>query len=110
MYWKTFSNTSGNALKIVNNKNGPNLNLHKSVVTCMITRIIARGNTFCKSTRDTKKSNSSVIRQKGESQNGCFKKTKHVEFSEKTNISNPLIRVRVRTPFCLITDQLTTLN
>ena len=25
----------------------------------------------------------SVIRQKGESQNGCFKKTKHAEFSEK---------------------------
>ena len=32
--------------------------------------------------------NSSVIRQKGESQNGCFKKTKQVKFSEKTNISN----------------------
>ena len=28
-------------------------------------------------------SNSSVIRQKGESQNGCFKKTKHAKFSEK---------------------------
>ena len=27
--------------------------------------------------------NSSVIRQKGESQNVCFKKTKHVKFSEK---------------------------
>ena len=27
--------------------------------------------------------NSSVIRQKGESQNGCFKKTKHAKFSEK---------------------------
>ena len=26
---------------------------------------------------------SSVIRQKGRSQNGCFKKTKHVKFSEK---------------------------
>ena len=25
----------------------------------------------------------SVIRQKGESQNGCFKKTKHANFSEK---------------------------
>ena len=34
-----------------------------------------------------------------ESQNGYFKKTKHVKFSEKTNISNPLIRtptVRIR--------------
>ena len=30
---------------------------------------------------------SSVIRQKGKSQNGCFKKTKHAKFSEKTNIS-----------------------
>ena len=25
----------------------------------------------------------SVIRQKGESQNGCYKKTKHAKFSEK---------------------------
>ena len=66
---------------------------------------------------------SSVIRQKGESQNGCFKKTKHVKFSEKTNISNPLIRTPtcayqgVRnfrffgktfwdSPFCLITDDI----
>ena len=28
---------------------------------------------------------SSVIRQKVESQNGRFKKTKHIKFSEKTN-------------------------
>ena len=34
--------------------------------------------------------NSSVIRQKGESQNGCFKKTKHTKFSKKPNISYPL--------------------
>ena len=27
--------------------------------------------------------NSSVIRQKGESQNGCFKKAKHAKISEK---------------------------
>ena len=33
-----------------------------------------------------------VIRQKSESQNGGNKKTKHAEFSEKTNISYPLIR------------------
>ena len=26
---------------------------------------------------------STVVRQKGESQNGCFKKTKHAKFSEK---------------------------
>ena len=32
---------------------------------------------------------SSVIRQKGESQNGCFKKTKHVEFSEKRTFLTP---------------------
>ena len=37
---------------------------------------------------------SSVTRQKGESQNGCFKKTKHAKFSEKTNISFLLIRTR----------------
>ena len=29
---------------------------------------------------------SSVIWQKGESQNGCFKKTKHAKFSEKKNM------------------------
>ena len=29
------------------------------------------------------KDTSSVIGQKGESQNGCFKKTKHAKFSEK---------------------------
>ena len=28
----------------------------------------------------------SVIRQKGESQNGCFKKTKHAKFAEKRMI------------------------
>ena len=30
-----------------------------------------------------KKASTSVIRQKVESQNGCFKKTKHTKFSEK---------------------------
>ena len=34
----------------------------------------------------------SVIKQKGESQNGCFKKAKHVNISEKINISYLLIR------------------
>ena len=33
--------------------------------------------------------NSSVIRQKGESQNGCFKKTKHANFSEKRIFFTP---------------------
>ena len=37
--------------------------------------------------------NTSVIRQKGKSQNGCFKKTKHAKFPEKTNISYPLMFV-----------------
>ena len=36
---------------------------------------------------------SSVIRQKGESQNGCFKKAKHAKF-RKTNISYPLGHTR----------------
>ena len=39
---------------------------------------------------------SSVIRQKGESQNGCYKKTKHAKFSE-TNISYSLIHTRACT-------------
>ena len=34
-----------------------------------------------------KTQNSSVIRQRGESQNGCFKKTKHDKFSEKRKCS-----------------------
>ena len=33
-----------------------------------------------------------VIRQKGEFQNGYYKKTKHTKFSEKKNIYYPLIR------------------
>ena len=33
--------------------------------------------------------NSSVIRQKGESQNGSFKKTKHAKFSEKRTFFTP---------------------
>ena len=32
---------------------------------------------------------SSVIRQKGESQNGCYKKTKHDKFSEKQTFLTP---------------------
>ena len=35
---------------------------------------------------------SSVIRQKDESQNGCFRKTKHVKFSEKRTFFYPMIR------------------
>ena len=37
---------------------------------------------------------SSVIRQKGESQNGRFKKTKQAKTFRKTNISYPLIRTQ----------------
>ena len=37
---------------------------------------------------------SSVIRQKGESKNGCFKKTKHVKFLEKRTFLT-LIRTRM---------------
>ena len=32
---------------------------------------------------NTQKLENTSVRQKGESQNGCFKKTKHVKFSEK---------------------------
>ena len=38
--------------------------------------------------------NLSIIRQKGESQNGGNKRTKYAKFSGKTNISYPLIRTR----------------
>ena len=31
----------------------------------------------------------SVIQQKGVSQNGCFKKTKHAKFSEKRTFISP---------------------
>ena len=46
--------------------------------------------------------NLSVIRQKGESQNRCYKQTKHAKFSEKTNISYPLIRTSTYPTFFLI--------
>ena len=40
---------------------------------------------------------SSVIRQKGESQNGCFKKAKHVKFSKKRTFLTPwYAHLRVR--------------
>ena len=37
----------------------------------------------------TCKHNASVIRQKGESQNGCFKNKKHAKFSEKRTFLTP---------------------
>ena len=49
--------------------------------------------TFCAVSRYLLNLNLSVIRQKGGSKNGCFKKTKHVKFSEKNpEISYLLIR------------------
>ena len=46
----------------------------------------------------------SVIRQKGEFQNGCFKKTKHAKFSEKRTFLTPLYtHVRVHLPILFIT-------
>ena len=39
--------------------------------------------------------NSSVIRQKGESQNGCFKKTKH-EFRVMINVHQTLERWKMK--------------
>ena len=47
----------------------------------------------------------SVVRQKGESQNECFKKTKHAKFSKKTNISCPLMRSRTCDDFWKITKE-----
>ena len=37
----------------------------------------------------SKNSNSLVIRQKGESQNGCLKKAKHAKISEKQTFLTP---------------------
>ena len=53
--------------------------------------------------------NSSVIRQKGESQNGGNKKTKHAKFSDKKTFLTPwYAHVRLPLfgdwPFCFITD------
>ena len=45
---------------------------------------------------------STVIRQKGESQNGCFKKTKHAKFSEKRRFLTPWY-AHVRLPMCIPT-------
>ena len=38
--------------------------------------------------------NSPVLKQKGESQSRCYKKTKRAKFSKKTHVSYSLIRVR----------------
>ena len=52
---------------------------------------------------------SSVIRQKSESQNGDSKKIKHVKFSEKTDISYPLIRTHMFFFFCHLRFEIRTI-
>ena len=52
----------------------------------------------------------SVIRQKDESQNGCFKKTKHVKFSEKRTFLTAWYNTFWESPFCLITDDIPPVN
>ena len=47
---------------------------------------------------DTIDHNTSVVSQKGESQNGCFKKTKHVKFSQKRTFLTPCF-VFLKLPF-----------
>ena len=50
---------------------------------------------------------SSAIRQKWESLNGCFKKTKHAKFPEKRIFLPPWYALMFwDSPFCLITDKL----
>ena len=52
--------------------------------------------------------NPSVISQKGESQNRCFKKTKHAKFTKKRTFLTPWYsHLPVwDSPFCLITEEL----
>ena len=45
---------------------------------------------------------SSVIRQKGESQNGCFKKTKHAKFSEKRTCAYQGVRKFLENLACFV--------
>ena len=44
IYWATFNNTSGNVLKIATEKMVQNF--HKSMVTCMVTHMVTRGNAW----------------------------------------------------------------
>ena len=46
--------------------------------------------------------NSSVIRQKDESWNGCFKKTKHAKFSEKRTFLTPISFFEKFVVFCFL--------
>ena len=62
--------------------------------------------TYCviRFTSKLNKQISSVMRQIGKSQNGCFKKTKHAKFSKKQTFLTPWIAHD--SPICLITDDL----
>ena len=51
--------------------------------------IISQAQIFDQMVQKFFKKNSSVIRQKGESQNRCYKKTKHAKFSEKQKFHTP---------------------
>ena len=71
---------------------------------------------FCLSNHRWKKGISSVIRQKGESQNGCFKKAKHAKIFEKQTFFVCFSKILAcfsflkhsfrDSPFCFITDDL----
>ena len=54
-----------------------------------ITRFVCMSKTQSMAHRRLDTFKSSVIRQKGESQNGFFKKTKHAKFSEKQTFLTP---------------------
>ena len=63
-------------------------NLFMKVLWIKRTSFILTGATSFKVFRKTY-SNTSALRQKGESKNGCYKKTKHAKFSEKQIIFIP---------------------
>ena len=62
--------------------------LISKLVSFILTKIERKGNTN-KSIYKIVAPNSSVIRQKGESQKGCFMKAKHAEISEKQTFLTP---------------------
>ena len=73
--------------------------LHEVVEKRQCEKSFSRSDQYCRfslfqssdkpPTRFGSSHNPSVIRQKGESQNGCFEKTKHAKFSEKRTFLNP---------------------
>ena len=67
------------------------------ITLCQVTSFLFRNTSYLYLQRQHDNSlkncyNVGNIRQKGVSQSGRLKKTKHAKFSEKTNISYPLIR------------------